>query len=76
MNEAERNKLKLKVTQHTGYAMYHMATGELNAALSGLSIAMVRLHELIDDERDRAERREAENETMMDDEKSEVQNDD
>jgi len=34
------------------------------------------VHELIDDERDRQERREYENDTMRDDEKSEVQEDD
>ena len=71
MNEAQRNELKLKVTQHTGYAMYHMATGDLVEAKYGLIGAKERLQELINEERDRTERREHENATMRDDEKSE-----
>ncbi len=73
MDKAQRNEMELKVTQHTGYALYHMATGELDAAREGLNVAQVRLQQLIDDEHDRAraERREYENEIMAGDEKSE-----
>ena len=71
MNEAERNELKLKIAEDTSYAVFRMSTGSLYVAMTGIDAAKEHLQQLIDDERDRVERREAENATMMDDEKSE-----
>lgn len=74
MNEAQRKDIMLRAAQHTGFAMYQMTTGNLEAAMSGLDVAKLRMQQLIDD--DRAERREYENDIMAGDEKSEVHEDD
>ena len=71
MNKSQRDELKIKVAQHTGYALYHLSNGELATVKQGLVAAQTRLQQLIDDEHDRVERREYENEIMAGDEKSE-----
>jgi hypothetical protein len=71
MNKAQRNEMKLKIAEDTSYALFRVTTGSLNAAMTGIDAAKEHLQQLIDDERDRAERREHENDTMVDDEKSE-----
>jgi len=73
MNKAERNELKKRVAEDTRYTTFGMENGNFDVAMIGIDTAKKHLQQLIDDEKNRAERREAENDTMRDDEKSEVQ---
>ena len=71
MNEAQRNEIKVHVADSVGYALHHMTNDNLHIAVKAIQDAGLGILELIDDEIDRAERREHENDTMRDDEKSE-----
>ena len=71
MIRSQINELKISIVEHLGYALYSLPAGHLQVTLREIKAATRGITQLIDDERDRAERREAENATMMDDEKSE-----
>ena len=71
MNEAQRNEMKLHITDRAVYAIHYLVQNNLDTTKSALQEASRGVQQLIDDKRDRAERREYENDTMRDDEKSE-----
>ena len=75
MNKAQRNEIKLHITNRTVYAIHNLVQNNLNTTKSALQDASRGVQQLIDDERDLAERQEHENDTMRDDEKREVRED-